>query len=378
MRSFHDSNADDFHPRRVGIQSRRAEDPTTTMAIRVLAIGGAGGNCLRQFHRHPLNAVETIAMNCDVHALQQVPATIRFQVGGMLTRGFGTGANLHVGEEMFSRSKEAIRHILSGSDILFIAAGLGGGTGSAGAPFVARIAREEGALVVAVVTTPFAFEGKKRNKLADQSLQELLAVADSVVLIPNDRLLETGKKSTPADELFQRSEAIVYRTVRSIVGLIRSEGFINVDFADLNAILSNGRLALIGYGEASGTQRAKKVAKDVATSTLFDVGVLADADALLLNIAAGEDISMHEVAEVAQLIGSYANPDANIVWGLKLSNQLANRIQVTMIATGLKRQNVTAEIELAINQPTPQRKQVRTSDHGSLVDLTRHLIPRRA
>ena len=340
--------------------------------IRALGLGGAGGHFLSQLARESMQGIETIALNSDVNALKATCATVRFQLGQDL-RGSGTGGDRLVSEKAIQISEHVLRHFIAGTDLLFLTAGLGGGIGSFGLPIVSRIAKEEGATTIAVVTTPFSFEGERRRSLAETGLQLLYDQADSVIVIPNDHLLFNARSMARAKDIFSTSAKVICQVVRSVSTLIKSEGMVNVDLADLFMVFSTGGRAIFGFAEAAGRGRAKKVAEKAVLSTFFEHQGVGDAKAVLLNIGSGEDVSIHEVAEIAQLISSYAAKDAYVKWGLTIDPKLSGRVQVTLFATGLprlraNRSGLDAEVRAGHDSP----------DNHGVVNLLSHRTRRTA
>lgn len=318
--------------------------------IRLLGLGGAGGFFVSQLARESVQGIETIAVNSDVTALRTTCATIRYQVGSELLHGSGSGGDRGVAEAALESSREVLRHFISGADFLFLTAGLGGGIGTFGLPFVSQIAREEGATTVALVTTPFSFEGERRTSVANSGLELLRRHADNVIVIPNDQLLLRASSAARAKDIFSTSAKVVCQTVRSVKSLVKNEGIVNVDLADLFMVFSAGGRAIFGFAEASGKNRAKKVAAKALESTFLENSGVAEAKAVLLHISSGEDVSIHEVAEIAGLISSFADKDAYVKWGLSLDPKLSGRVQVTLIATGLPYQTKRGQESLSAKE----------------------------
>ena len=303
--------------------------------IRLLGLGGAGGYFVSQLARESVQEIETIAVNSDVTALRSTCATIRYQIGPELLKGSGAGGDKLVAEKAVESSQDVLRHFIAGTDFLFLTAGLGGGIGTFGLPIVSQIAREEGATTIAIVTTPFSFEGERRCSIAEAGLESLYKHADNVIVIPNDHLLLNATSMARAKDIFATSAKVISQAVRSVNSLVKNEGIVNVDLADLFMVFSARGRGIFGFAESAGRGRAKKVAAKVVQSTFFDRRDVGDAKAVLLNIASGEDVSIHEVAEIAGLISSFADKDAYVKWGLTLDPKLSGRIQVTLLATGL-------------------------------------------
>ncbi len=303
--------------------------------IKVLGIGGGGGNAINNMIRAGLDGVEFIAANTDFQVLEKSLAPQRIQLGVSLTKGLGAGGNPDMGSKAAQEDMEKIRNAVEGSDMVFITAGLGGGTGTGGAPVVAEICREMGALTVAVVTKPFAFEGKVRQKNADEGLKSLEAVVDTLITIPNNRLLCLADKRATFLEMFRRADDILLYAVKGISDLIVHPGYINVDFADLRTVMGEKGLALMGTGVGSGENRASQAAQQAISSPLLEDISIHGARAALINITTGMDLGMHEFEEVASLIHKEMDENANIFLGMSIDPSIGEEVRVTVIATGI-------------------------------------------
>ena len=311
------------------------ENNELTAKIKVIGIGGGGGNAVNTMIAAGLSGADFIAANTDAQALKANASSIKIQLGEQITRGLGAGANPEVGKKSALEDREKIREILEGSDMVFITAGLGGGTGTGAAPVIAQIAKEVGALTVAVVTKPFIFEGNRRMKQADEGLRELKAVVDTVITIPNQRLLAVAGKSTSMLDAFKKVDEVLLQAVKGISDLINVHGLINVDFADVKTIMSEMGMALMGTGMAEGENKALEAAQKAISSPLLEDIKIEGARGLLINVAGGKDMSIFEVNEAAEKIKSEAHPDANIIFGAVIDDTLGDKMMVTVIATGL-------------------------------------------
>ncbi len=302
--------------------------------IKVIGVGGGGNNAVNRMIEHGVQGVEFIAVNTDAQALITSQADVRLQIGDKLTRGLGAGANPEVGKKAAEESREQLEEALQGADMVFVTAGMGGGTGTGAAPVIAQIAREIGALTVGVVTRPFSFEGRKRQSQALAGTATMKEAVDTLIVIPNDRLLEIVDKSTPMLEAFREADNVLRQGVQGISDLIAVPGLINLDFADVKTIMSNKGSALMGIGIATGEKRAEEAAKKAISSPLLETSI-AGAKGVLLNITGGSSLSLFEVQEAADIISSAASPDddENIIFGAVINDNLKDEIIVTVIAT---------------------------------------------
>ncbi|MCX5852111.1 MAG: cell division protein FtsZ [Deltaproteobacteria bacterium] len=306
----------------------------TGARIKVIGIGGGGGNAINMMISSNLSGVDFIAANTDSQALQVSKAPIKIQLGVEVTKGLGAGSDPEIGKRAAVESKDAVRDVLEGADMVFITAGLGGGTGTGGAPIIAEIAKDLGALTVAVVTKPFLFEGKRREKQAEQGLAELKKYVDTFIVIPNQRLLSISGRNMSLLEAFKKADDILYHGVQSISNLIMVPGLINLDFADVETIMSESGLALMGTGIASGENRAIEAAQKAISSPLLEDNSIEGARGILLSIAGSSDLTLFEVNEASTLVQSEAHEDANIIFGTVLDDTLGDEIHLTVIATG--------------------------------------------
>jgi cell division protein FtsZ len=313
--------------------------------IKVIGVGGGGNNAVNRMIEHGVQGVEFIAVNTDAQALNLSKAEVKMQIGGKLTRGLGAGANPEVGKKAAEESKEQIEEALRGADMVFVTAGMGGGTGTGAAPVIAQIARDLGALTVGVVTRPFTFEGRKRATQATGGISAMKESVDTLIVIPNDRLLEIVDKSTPMLEAFREADNVLRQGVQGISDLIAVPGLINLDFADVKTIMSNKGSALMGIGVASGESRAAEAAKKAISSPLLETSI-DGAQGVLLNITGGSNLSLYEVQEAADIVASASDQEVNMIFGSVINDNLKDEIIVTVIATGFNEEVI---------QPKPTR-----------------------
>ena len=304
--------------------------------IKVVGVGGGGCNAVNRMIEADLKGVEFIAVNTDAQALLMSDADLKLDIGRYLTRGLGAGSDPEVGEQAAEAHREEITNVLQGADMVFITAGEGGGTGTGGAPVVAEIARECGALTIAVVTRPFGFEGRRRSVQADQGIQKLRDKVDTQIVIPNDRLLSVANERTTMVDAFNMADDVLREGVQGITTLITTPGLINTDFADVKMIMSNAGSALMGIGRAHGEQRSENAARQAVASPLLEASI-EGARGILLNITAATGLGLYEVNEAASVIQDVAHPDANIIFGTVIDDSLGEEIRVTVIAAGFDR-----------------------------------------
>ena len=340
--------------------------------IKVIGIGGGGGNAVNRMINANLRGIEFISANTDIQALRRSEAPIRLQLGDDLTRGLGAGGDPEVGRKSALEDTERILEVLDGADMVFLTAGLGGGTGGGAAPIFASLAAEIGALTVAVVTKPFGFEGKRRQAFADRGVEELRNSVDTLITIPNERLLSFVDRGTPLTESFLIADDVLKQAVQGISDLITVPGEINVDFADVKTIMTGMGMALMGTGIAQGDNRAVEAAQRAISSPLLEETSIEGAHGVLLNISGGHDLTLHEVAEAAKIIADSVDPEANIISGMVIDEELADEMKVTVIATGFDRSaaraDAPAEVRTAVESWRPQRPSIRvepTTSHES-------------
>jgi cell division protein FtsZ len=303
--------------------------------IKVIGVGGGGGNAVRHMISSDVEGVEFICANTDSQALTDVDAKTVLQLGQGITKGLGAGANPEVGRQAAMEDRERISEVLRGADMVFVTAGMGGGTGTGGAPVVAEIAKEMGILTVAVVTRPFPFEGRKRMKVANEGIKQLTDRVDSLITIPNEKLLEVLGKSTSLLDAFKAANDVLLGAVQGIADLIIRPGTINVDFADVSTVMSEKGMAMMGSGKAEGENRAVEAAEAAIRSPLLEDIDLEGARGMLVNITSGPDLSLGEFSEVGDTIEDYASDDATVVVGTVIDPEMSGEIRVTVVATGL-------------------------------------------
>jgi len=302
--------------------------------IKVIGIGGGGGNAVSTMIAANFTGVDFIAANTDSQALEASLAPVKVQLGEKITKGLGAGANPEIGRRAALEDQERLRDYLAGADMIFITAGMGGGTGTGGAPIIAQLAREVGALTVGVVTKPFLFEGKKRMRQAEEGIRELKENVDTLIVIPNQRLLSIAAKTTALLEAFQKADDILLEAVRGISDLIITPGLINLDFADVRTVMAEMGLALMGAASASGENRAVEAAQKAISSPLLEDISIHGARGVLINITGGADLSLYEVNEAATMIQEEAHDDANIIFGAVIDETMKDALRITVIATG--------------------------------------------
>jgi cell division protein FtsZ len=313
------------------------ENKSLGAKVKIIGIGGGGNNAINTMISSQLSGVEFIAANTDAQALSTNLAPIKLQLGTSLTKGLGAGANPETGRKAALEDVDRIRDMLKGADMVFITAGLGGGTGTGGAPVIAEVARELGALTVAIVTKPFQFEGKKRMKQAEEGLANLKMTADALITIPNQRLLSISGKSMTLLEAFKKADEILYHAAKGISDIIVGFGVINLDFADVRTIMSETGLALMGTGIASGESRSVEAAQKAISSPLLEDISIEGARGLLINITGGQNMTLNEINEATTLVQKEADEDANIIWGMVIDEKMHEEVRVTVIATGFGR-----------------------------------------
>jgi cell division protein FtsZ len=304
--------------------------------IKVFGVGGGGGNAINTMIEEGLQGVEFIAANTDSQALSRNLAPLKLQLGSRLTKGLGAGANPDIGRQAAIEDRDLLREALAGADMVFITAGLGGGTGTGAGPVVAEVAREIGALTVAVVTRPFSFEGLTRKRQADTGTKELRGLVDTIIVIPNEKLLLIAGKDMRFVEAFRKADDVLFQAVRGISELVTRAGYINLDFADVKTIMSGMGVALMGTGAASGQNRAVAAAEKAISSPLLEDVSIRGARGVLINITAGASLSLSEVNEAASLIREEASDEANIIFGTVIDEALGDELKVTVVATGFE------------------------------------------
>ncbi len=303
--------------------------------IKVVGLGGGGSNAVTRMVRDGIDGVEFIAMNTDAQSLAITEAPVRIQLGEKLVRGLGAGGDHHVGQKAAEENRDEIKELLVGSDMIFITAGMGGGTGTGSAPVVAEIAKQSGALTIAVVTKPFGFEGSHRTKVADEGIQSLMEKVDTLIIIPNDRLLTLCDQKTGVDSAFRMADDVLCNGVQAIAQVITVPGIINLDFADVRSIMKDAGPAWMSIGRGSGQNRAVDAAKNALASPLLDVAING-AKGVLFNVIGGDTLSLFEVNEAAEVIKAAVDPEANIIFGVVHDNRMDKDVKMTLIATGFE------------------------------------------
>ncbi len=326
------------------------ETPVQNARMKVIGVGGAGGNAVNRMVDEDLEGVEFISANTDAQALKNARAQVTIQLGKKLTRGLGAGARPEIGRQAISESEEEVRKALDGADLVFITAGMGGGTGTGAAPLIGEIARELGALTIGVVTRPFSFEGKKRMRQADLGLAELRRAVDTMIVVPNDRILSVVGKGTTFKDALKRADEVLLHATQGISDLIRVTGEVNVDFADVRTIMACRGPALMGSGFGEGENRAQEAAQEAISSPLLDDVSIKGALGVLINITGGMDLAIDEVTQVSSIIQEEAGEDAEIIFGAVHDPELEGKIRVTVIATGFDRSE-TARQEARVLRP---------------------------
>ena len=307
-----------------------------TATIKVIGVGGAGNNAVNRMIEAGIKGVDFISVNTDRQALQKSKAGTKIQIGEKITRGLGAGANPDIGAQSAEENKSEIAETLRGADMVFVTAGMGGGTGTGAAPIVAQAAKEMGILTIGVVTKPFTFEGKKRLSQAERGIESLKGKVDSLVVIPNDKLLQVIDRKTSINEAFRMADDILRQGVQGISDLIAVTGTVNLDFADVKTIMLNTGMAHMGIGRASGENRAEDAAKQAVQSPLLETSI-EGARGVIINITGGEDLGLHEVNTAAELVQRSVDPEANIIFGTVTDPEMKDEIQITVIATGFEK-----------------------------------------
>lgn len=322
------------------MQSINPLDQTESFArIKVVGVGGGGCNAINRMIAEGLQGVEFIAVNTDAQALLQSEAPVRVRIGDKLTRGLGSGGKPDVGFKAAEESTDDIREALAGADMVFVTAGIGGGTGTGASPLIAQVARDEGALTIGVVTRPFTFEGSKRIQAAADGIEKLKEQVDTLIVIPNDRLLQIVDKRASLNEAFRMADDVLRQGIQGISELITVPGLINLDFADVRTIMSEGGAALMAIGHGAGEDRARMAAEQAISSSLLDI-TIDGARGILFNVTGGSDLTLFEVNQAAAIIKETAHPDVNLIFGAVVDPNLKDEIRVTVIATGFERTGI--------------------------------------
>ncbi|MFQ3566768.1 MAG: cell division protein FtsZ [Aggregatilineales bacterium] len=312
--------------------------------IKVVGVGGGGGNAVNRMISEGLGGVEFISVNTDNQALLLSKAKTRVRIGDKLTRGLGAGGNPEIGRKAAEESADELYEVLRGADMVFIASGMGGGTGTGASPVVAQIAKELGALTIGVVTRPFTFEGARRHQAAEAGIEALKSQVDTLIVIPNDRLLQIADKRSSLQQAFSLADDVLRQGIQGISELITVPALINLDFADVRTIMSEGGAALMAVGHAEGDERARRAAENAISSALLDV-TIDGARGILFNITGGPDLSLFEVNEAAAIIKESAHPEVNLIFGAQIDDSMGDEVRVTVIATGFEQSRVSRKLE---------------------------------
>lgn len=330
--------------------------------LKVIGVGGAGVNAVNRMIESGLQGVEFVVLNTDAQSLMASDAMVKLEIGGELTRGLGAGADPEVGRKAADAHRDEIEEILRGADMVFVTCGEGGGTGTGAAPVIAEVARNLGALTVGIVTRPFGFEGRVRSAVAEKGISELRDQVDTLVVVPNDRLLEVGDPSTPINDTFRMADQVLMDGVAGITNLINTTGLINVDFADVKTVMADGGSAVLGVGRARGEDRALQAAKRAISSPLLEIS-MDGASGILLSVAGSREMTLHEAHLAAETITELASDEANIIFGAIVNDSLGEEMQVTVIAAGFDRPTAGRAGQRAA--VTPRSSGVSSSSPGS-------------
>ena len=362
------------------MQPQLLPDAENFARIKVLGVGGGGSNAVNRMIEEGLRSVEFVAINTDAQALMLSNAPTRVRIGDKLTKGLGSGGDSETGAKAAEESSDELYEVISESDMVFITAGMGGGTGTGGAPIVARIAKEAGALTIGVVTKPFTFEGTKRREVADEGIEKLKDHVDTLIAIPNDRLLEIVDKRASIQQAFRVADDVLRQGIQGISELITVPGLINLDFADVRSVMAEGGAALMAIGHGEGDGKAAEAAEQAIASSLLDV-TIDGARGILFNVTGGDDLSLHDVDEAAQIIRKTADPEANIIFGAVVDESMSDQIRITVIATGFdtaaqERPAVLRTVAASTSQPKVARRAVPLGEYPPpLVDSDNLDIP---
>ena len=335
--------------------------------IKVIGVGGGGNNAVNRMVDNQIKGVQFLAVNTENQVLELSKADVTIQIGEKVTKGLGAGANPQIGEEAAQESREEITKALEGADMVFVTAGMGGGTGTGAAPIVAECAKEVGALTVGVVTKPFAFEGKRRRAAAEKGIEFLTQKVDTIIVIPNDKLLQVVDKKCSVSDAFSKADEVLRQGIKGISDLIQIPGLINLDFADVKTIMTNQGEALMGIGEGTGENRAADAAKMAINSPLLETSI-DGAKGILLNISGSSELGIFEVNEAAQIISDAADPDANIIVGSVIDESLGDKVQVTVVATGFGN-NAKSVPEFGKTTTTSRPASTTTTTNSGIPDI---------
>ena len=335
--------------------------------IKVIGVGGGGNNAVNRMVDSDLKGVQFLSANTESQVLELSKADVTIQIGEKVTKGLGAGANPQIGEEAAQESREEIIKALEGADMVFVTAGMGGGTGTGAAPIVAECAKEIGALTVGVVTKPFAFEGKRRRAAAEKGIEFLTQKVDTIIVIPNDKLLQVVDKKCSVSDAFSKADEVLRQGIKGISDLIQIPGLINLDFADVKTIMTNQGEALMGIGEGTGENRAADAAKMAINSPLLETSI-DGAKGILLNISGSANLSLFEINEAAEIISEAADPDANIIFGSVIDESLGDKVQITVVATGFN-SNTKSVPEFGKTTTTSRPASTTTTTNSGIPDI---------
>lgn len=351
------------------------QEINTGAKIKVIGVGGAGGNAVNTMIKTRMEGVDFIAANTDLQALHSSHATEKLQIGTQLTKGLGAGSDPEIGKNAALEDQNAIMDAIQGADMVFITAGMGGGTGTGGAPVVARLAKEMGALTVGVVTKPFTFEGKRRNRAAEEGINELRKEVDTLITIPNEKLLSVAGKDTPLVETFKKADEVLLQAVKGISDLITVQGLINLDFADVRTIMRDMGMALMGTGVSNGEDRAVDAATKAIASPLLENISIRGATGILINITGGPNLTLHEVNEASKLIQEEADEDANIIFGAVIDEAMGDEVRVTVIATGFSKNVQLGKLPVKAVPSTRERSVERPMEKPIQIREPKPVVP---
>ncbi|NJK62923.1 MAG: cell division protein FtsZ [Synechococcaceae cyanobacterium SM2_3_1] len=350
--------------------------PSNAAKIKVVGVGGGGCNAVNRMVLNNLSGVEFWSINTDAQALVQSSGIQRLQIGQKLTRGLGAGGNPAVGQKAAEESSEEIAKALEGADLVFVAAGMGGGTGTGAAPIVAQMAKESGALTVGVVTRPFTFEGRRRTRQAEEGISELQTAVDTLIVIPNDQLLSVISEQTPVQEAFRVADDVLRQGVQGISDIIVIPGMINVDFADVRSVMADAGTALMGIGMGSGKSRASEAAMTAISSPLLETSI-DGARGVLLNVTGGADLTLHEVISAGKIISEAVDPEANIILGAVIDERMQGEVRLTVIATGFANSSTPKATPASSEKPDPKQSAQRTSGSATAASVELPTAPQR-
>jgi cell division protein FtsZ len=329
--------------------------PSNTAKIKVIGVGGGGGNAVNRMIASQITGVEFWSFNTDAQALLLSQAKKRFQMGVKLTKGLGAGGNPAIGQKAAEESRDDIAQAVEGADLVFITAGMGGGTGTGAAPIIAEVAKEVGALTIGVVTRPFSFEGRRRINQAEEGIEALRSRVDALIVIPNDKLLSVITEQTPVQDAFQLADDVLRQGVQGITDIITIPGLVNVDFADVRSVMADAGSAMMGIGTGTGKSRAREAALTAISSPLLEFSSIEGATGVVMNITGGRDLSLHEVTVAAEIIQEVVDANANIIFGAVIDEAMQGEVMVTVIATGFSGKNGPTPVQIKKSSPPPTK-----------------------